>query len=173
MKNCRQILAIALLCILGPSLTTANPLPVEAFATPPDISYVKLSPDGKHLAFRHKLTGDSGTAVRIYNTETGEVKDLAYAKADEFNVNWIRWANNELLLMSAIFAATRDRIPTTETRLVAIDINSGEHRGVLNSRYLRKQEYMPQFQDQIVDILKSDDDHILMRLRVKFENEYA
>ena len=165
---------VMLLCFFVPSISFTDTLPVEVFATPPDISDVTLSPDGQNLAFRHRLSGDdtTGTAIRVYNTDSGQIKDLAYATPDDFVVNWIRWANNEVLLMSAIFAGERNNIPTEETRLVAIDLDSGKHRSVLGNRYLRKHDHIPQFQDRVIDILKSDDDHILLSLRVKFENEY-
>ena len=148
-------------------------IPVEAFASPPDISYVRLSPNGKNLAFLLRVSGDDvhGTAVRIFNTETGEVKDLAAAKADEFRVNRILWANDEQLLMSAVFPAVRDGTPTTETRLIVFDIETGEDRSVLSKRYLRKHDFIPQIQDDIVDLLPSDEDHILLAGRFTYYNE--
>ena len=155
---------LILLCLVGSSVGADAPLPLEAFATPPDITDVRLSPDGKNLAFLQRLSKDGvyGKLIRVLNIEANQVKDLGYARVDHFVINWIRWANNDQLLMSAVYPATRGGTPTTETRLLAIDIHAGEFRRVIPTGYLKKQVRVPQFQDKIVDLLSSDEDHILL-----------
>jgi len=150
--------------LVGSSAGAEGLIPVEAFATPPDITDVRLSPDGTKLAFLQRLSegGLYGTLIRVLDFETNQIKDLGYANVDHFVVRRIRWANNDQLLMSAIYPEIRGGTPTTETRLLAIDIHAGEFRRVIPASYFKKQARVPQFQDEIVDLLVSDEDHILL-----------
>ncbi|MGB5164394.1 MAG: hypothetical protein WBN61_03995 [Woeseiaceae bacterium] len=155
---------LILWCLVGASVDAETSIPVEAFATPPDISDIRLSPDGENLAFLRRLSKDGvyGRSIGVFNLEAKQSKILGYASVDDFVVNWVRWANNDQLLMSAVFAQSRDGVPTTETRLIVIDIRSGEYRRAIADNYLKKQARIPQFQDQIVDLLPSQPDHILL-----------
>ena len=162
---------VAVLAILP--VKAENLLPVEAFATPPDITNVRLSPDGRNLAFLQRVSKDGvyGTLIRVFDIEAGRAKELGFARIDTFSVNWIRWANNDRLLMSAVFPEIRLGAPTTESRLIAIDIRTAEYQHVISTRYLRRQARVPQYQDRIVDLLPSDPDHILMAGRFAAVNE--
>jgi dipeptidyl aminopeptidase/acylaminoacyl peptidase len=159
-----RALILILFCLAIPPVGAEPSLPVEAFATPPDIADVRLSPDGNSLAFLQRLSEDGvyGTLIRVLDLEANEVKDLGYANIDNFVINWIRWANNDQLLMSAVYPATRGGVPTNETRLLALDIHTGEFRSVIPTPYFKKQPRVPQFQDGVVDLLSSDADNILL-----------
>lgn len=148
-------------------------MPLEAFASVPVVSNVQLSPDGEHVAFLVKInTPDvQGAAVRFMNLDTDEARTLTYAETKDFVINWIRWANDRQLLISARFPAKRWGTPTTETRLMVASIEDGEMRSALPPSYLRRLDWVPQIQDEIVDILPSDPDHILLEGR--FDNQYA
>ncbi len=157
------LLAILLFTLPSPG-QSEDRIPLEAFAKPPDVSQVILSPDGKHIAYLQRLAeeGRLGTGIRVINLEKLERKLLGYGHVDDFVVNWIKWANNEHVLLSARFPAVRRGVPTTETRLMSLNIGNGEHRNVLSTSYLSRQDRNPQFQDRIVDLLRSDDDNILL-----------
>lgn len=158
------LLVLILLCLAGSSAAAGGTLPVEAFATPPDISGTRLSPDGRKLAILQRLSqqGTYGTLLRVLDIDAGQIKDLGYASVDKFVISGIRWGNNDQLLMSAVYPAVRGGTPTTETRLLAIDIHTREFRDVIPRSYLIRQARFPQFQDRIVDLLSSDEDHILL-----------
>ncbi|MDJ0813764.1 MAG: S9 family peptidase [Woeseiaceae bacterium] len=149
-----------------------EPLPVEAFASLPVVSNVRLSPDGEHVVFLVKVdAGDlQGAAVRFMNLDTNELDLLTYADSKDFVINWIRWANNRQVLISARFPAKRWGTPTTETRLLVANIDDGELRSALPASFLRRLDWVPQIQDEIVDILPSDPDHILLEGR--FDSQY-
>ena len=169
--NSHLVPVLILLCLVGSPARAEGSLSVDAFATPPDITDVRLSPDGRNLAFLQRLSQDGvyGKSIRVLSIDTNQVKDLGYARVDKFVINWIRWANNGQLLMSAVYPATRFGVPTTETRLLSIDIQEGEFRRVIPSGYLKKQVRNPQIQDNIVDLLPSDADHILLSGRFDHE----
>ena len=147
-------------------------LPVEAFASVPIVSNVQMSPDGEHVAFLVRIDTPEmqGAAVRFINLDTDEFKTLTYAETKDFVINWIRWANNGQILISARFPAKRWGNPTTETRLLVASIADGEMRSALPPSFLRRLDWVPQIQDNIVDILPSDPDHILLEGR--FDDRY-
>jgi dipeptidyl aminopeptidase/acylaminoacyl peptidase len=146
------------------SAAVAEQLPVEAFAKLPTISQVLMSPDGENVAALINIDTEEvlGTAVRVFNMEERQATTVAYAEAGDFVVNWISWANNEYLLVSARFPAVRYGVPVTETRLLSININTRDIVSVFSPNYLRKQDHVPQFQDGVIDLLPDDDDNILV-----------
>lgn len=145
--------------------TVAKMLPVEAFASLPDVGHVRLSPDGKKIAALVRSDGElRGTALRVIYADKGVSDTIVYTDNEKFVINWISWANNEKLLISARFPAVRYGTPTTETRLLIADIASKDMRGVISARYFKKFDYIPQFQDEIVDMLVEDDGHFLFQV---------
>ncbi len=164
--------ALIFLLVFAASAGAEDPLPVKSFASLPVVSNVRLSPDGDHVAFLVKVDAGElqGAAVRFMNLDTGELEVLTYANSKDFVIRWIRWANNEQILISARFPAQRWGTPTTETRLLVANIEDGELRSALPPGFLRRLDWVPQIQDEIVDILPSDPDHILLEGR--FDSEY-
>ena len=161
-------LSILILCLGLPATKASTDLPVEAFATPPDITSVRLSPDGKKLAMLRRVSANGvfGKLISVLDIDARRLDDLGFANIETFRANWVRWANNDQLLLSAVFPAVRYGTPTTETRLLVIDVSTKEFRPVLSKIFLRQQNRVPQFQDQIIDMLRSDDDHILLEARL-------
>jgi len=160
----RSLFVLSVFVLPPVTVSGEEPLPVEAFASLPSMSQVRLSPNGENLVSLVKIDIEElqGTAVRIFNMSTKKAGTLTYAEAGKFVINWIRWASDKYLLVSARYPAIRNGTPTTETRLLSINIETQEIRGVLTDRFLRKQEYIPQFQDQVVDILPDDEEYILL-----------
>jgi len=160
----RRLLLSSMLSLLATSVFADEMLPIEAFARLPSVTQVKLSPNGENVASLVKIDTDDaqGTVVQVFNIPKREVTNLAFSKAGDRVINWIRWANDERLLVSSRFAANRYAAPTTERRLQSIDIETREVRSVLLDSFLRRQRHRPQFQDLVVDILPDDKDHILL-----------
>lgn len=146
--------------------STAEKLPVEYFASLPDVKQVKLAPDGKYFAslIRINLEQRKGTALSVYNLETHKQTYPIMAGNVDFVINWIRWANNRKILVSATFADSRFSTPTTERRLLIIDIKTNKIRNAIPKRYTKKLANMPQIQDRVIDILPEDDEHFLLAL---------
>ena len=68
----------------------------EAFAHLPDVTEAKLSPDGRRFVFRGRQNGRELVAYRLVKgTEVGTIEI-----PDKVDLNWVRWAGNDQLLIS-------------------------------------------------------------------------
>ena len=159
-----KYLLLAVVVLFTLPCQASSKLPVEAFASLPDMSSLKLSPSGEKLIFitRYSNEEGDGTLVNLHNLNTGERSFLANTDNKKYKINWIRWAGDERVLISARFPAIRYGTPTTETRLLVRDLTTQKTRGVLNRSFYRGLDWAPQYQDDVIDILRDDPDHILL-----------
>lgn len=144
----------------------AGRLPTEAFGLLPQSEQVKLSPDGKKFSYVFNYQGK--TLIGIRDIATGENHFIVRTDNEKFKIGWYKWANNDLLLVSADYPVQRGRVKYTEARLLKVKADgSGEIESVLR---LKKGERSPQFQNNIIDMLPDEPNHILMALDLKNAN---
>lgn len=145
----------------APLVTTRMPL--ESFYRDPILSDIEISPDGTHLLALKNIGGE--TAILVYDLQTG--KSFYPIKSDnkEFKFNWIRWANNDRILMSLRFSSTRGTtLRFTETRLLAADAKK-ESKLITLVKPNKDAVYsgwVSQYQDNIISMLPEDPEHILI-----------
>lgn len=160
----RFIQVVVLGLFLLPQITFAQRLPVEAFASLPDVRSFKLSPSGEKLIFLESFAVDDldGVAVRLFDIEKGKLSYLVTTDNTKFKVNWIAWAGDDHVLVSAVFPAFRWGTPTTETRLMVKSLVDGELRNVLSRSFYKGLSWVPQFQDDVIDFLPDEPNSILL-----------
>ena len=169
----KRILPLLLLWLCNYTVAnTAPQLPVEAFASIPDVSSVQLSPNGKKIAsvVRVDQAKLKGTVVSIQDIETGEKSIPLHTDNQKFVILSLQWANDNILLISAKFPANRYGTPTTETRLVKYDLTTKKTSSVLSRSVLDRLNWIPQHQGQIIDLMPDDPDNILLSLDGMGEN---
>lgn len=164
------------LFVLASSLVSvwAYALPIESFASLPDVSKVELSPSGEQLSslIRVSMDNNKGTAVQVTNLKSGQSKIVLFTDNKKYDVYWISWKDEKTLLVGVIYPSKRDtwtgmsRIlnKTRETRLLIIDLEKDLVLSPLSNAFLKKYKYMPISQDDVIDSLPDDPDHILMEL---------
>ncbi len=165
------IIGSLLLTTAAPSAqtTTETPLPLEAFYRDEAIHNVKLSPDGTHLIALRNIGED--TVLMTLNLSTGEVFYPTKTDNEQFKFNWVRWANNDRLLMSLRFDSRRGtHLRFTETRLLAVDAKKPSKMITLVRPDDDADGWISQFQDNIISILPDDPDHILLSVDREFPN---
>ena len=93
------------------SFAIASPqqLPVEAFASIPDVTNVTLSPDGKNIAtvVRLDLDTQKGSLVNIYNVASSKSVYPVQTDNQKFTITNLSWASNDILLIYSIFWIVR------------------------------------------------------------------
>ncbi len=145
------------------------PLPLEAFYRDEAIHNVKLSPDGTHLIALRNIGKD--TVLMTLNLSTGEVFYPTKTDNEQFKFNWVRWANNDRLLMSLRFDSRRGtQLRFTETRLLAIDAKKPSKMITLVRPDDEANGWISQFQDNVISILPDDPDHILLSVDRELPN---
>ncbi|AIY66990.1 alpha/beta hydrolase family protein [Pseudoalteromonas piratica] len=139
----------------------AEPLPIKSFASLPQVQNVNLSPDGNKIAY---LQNYAGTLVLRVFDNTAQ-KDLPVIKSDNLNtiLNWVEWANNDVLLLGLSYTSREGSLKYTSTRLYKFDLKSKTQKPVRLISPKRGRETLdPQFQDNVINFLPEDDEHILV-----------
>jgi dipeptidyl aminopeptidase/acylaminoacyl peptidase len=165
--NCRFIhlcfLAISVISSGAYATETTNNsglLPLEVFYNDAAIEDIELSPDGTHILALRNIGGD--TAVMVMDLATN--KSFYPVKTDnkQFKFNWVTWANNDRLLMSARFDSRMlNGTKYMQSRLLAKDAKKDSKLMVL----IKPDEdagWVSQFQDNVISFMQDDPDHILV-----------
>lgn len=141
----------------------AQPLPLDAFANLPMVTSVQLSPDGQRIATLINAGDNTVLAVRdVAGSPT--MKALLKTDNKQFRFGWIRWVNDERLLVSIAFPSQRGWTEVSETRLLSISRDGGEPVNLVRRSSFDHADRPAQFQDQVIDWLPEDGQHVLMQL---------
>jgi dipeptidyl aminopeptidase/acylaminoacyl peptidase len=136
--------------------------PLSDFARLPLIEQLVLSPDGQRIAGLMNHGNDTLVFVREL---VGDPTLRPILKTDNrsHRFSWLRWASNERLAVSASYASRRGWTELAETRLFSIKRDGS---GLVN--LVRELPFAngraAQFQDQVIDWLPEDGQHVLMQL---------
>ena len=139
----------------------AEILPVEHFARLPDLRSAQLSPDGKKVA---AIVAVDGESIVVTLDEDGVTHPLIKTDNEDAMIRWIRWGNDERVLLSYRAPSVRFGTKTTETRLMSIRYDGTDKEEMFRPR--SSDNWLPQLQDKVVDILPDDDKHFLVSLDV-------
>lgn len=161
LRLCLAVLACLLLVPAG-----ATPPPLSDFSRRPDVSSVKISPDGAHLAVRANNEGKA--AVVIMKTDTLKPVFLANLDGEE-QVGAYHWANNERILLQVEELEGWEERPRNYGEWYAVNIDgknkraiygfrSGKGRGGVRS----KTAEATRGTGVIVDLLEEDPKHVLI-----------
>ena len=172
---------MAVFAVSSANAAQGRPLTVEDLYSPLTLGSPTLSPDGNRLvvATEYKQGDEDYTQVRTFHitADGGLVEDSAFDYPEA--INWVRWANNQRLILSSISERRLDRgyllyvdengqIERSQTfnmsYLVAVDPD-GANSVVM---FLGERGRMSMHQtrlDRVVDVLPNDPDHILMQVR--------
>lgn len=132
-----------------------------AFGSAPTLWHVRLSPDGSKISFI-QMHPEGVSVARVLTADSG-VNSLMASRRNRFELSWCDWASNDRLLCGfrGIVGSTAARGLAPLTRLAAVNAD-GTGIKVLLQRELRDE--LAQFQDQIVDWMPDDPEHVLVEL---------
>ena len=139
----------------------APPVPVEAYARLPQMERATLSPDGLHFA---AVMNRGDSAIVVTRSVDGSAPMRAVMKTDnrEQRFAWVRWVNNQRLIISVHYAARRGSVDTTESRLVAVDLDASKVVNLVQPAAFANARTYAQIQDRVIDWLPEDGHHILL-----------
>ncbi|MFD2168369.1 alpha/beta hydrolase family protein [Thalassotalea euphylliae] len=165
----KKLLLVAVLCCSTAFSTfslQSQPLPVEYFASLPDVSSVSLSPDGKHIISLVRVNTEKhqGKLVQLVDTVSNAKTNLAFSDNEKYKIRHLQWINNQYVAVYADFPASRFGTPVTESRVMKLDVSSGELKPIIPRNILKKMVWMSNDLDNIIDVLPEDNEHILMSM---------
>jgi dipeptidyl aminopeptidase/acylaminoacyl peptidase len=156
-----KLFRIIIILLVASLQVKAAELPVEAFGSLP-VSRVALSPDGNKIAY--KGVTDGHIFIASVNLKTKKKNYLIHTDNKKFKLGWFRWANDDIILVSAHYPNQLGAMKFGENRLLKVPADgTGSATPVFKPR---NNERMPQYQANVIDFLPNDPDHILMALNL-------
>lgn len=151
-----------LLCLIGleSSADTARPLdtPAAAFGSLPTMWDVRISPSGSKIVFL-TMHADDRPLAAVYDFTTGKSQPVLVSEKDRFEVYRCGWASEDRLLCGFYAIYTDAHVQYPVTRMVAVDADAKNMKVLMQHKLERT---WAQYQDQVVDWLPEDDDHVLI-----------
>ena len=151
----------------APASPGLAPLALRSFSRRPLMEQLALSPDGRQLAAL--VNGEAGTVLLVRDTLGGTPRALMSTDNLEFMFSWIRWVNNDRLVMGLRYPSRREERflgswATMETRLVAINADGTQLINLVKPRGSSAKDLRwAQVQDEVLDYLP-DGKHVLLQL---------
>lgn len=164
MAPSRQILLLVCIITLH---AQAAPLPAEAYGRLPAFSDVNISTGGNYIAAI--MDQGEGYVVGVYELPITADSNFWARKYDNGTIRWIEWVNDERLLVSVEFLDRLRGIPIKQTRLIAMNYDGSDVENMVR-RPKSKTSGLHQFQDNVLDMLPEDPDHILMGFSLDASN---
>jgi dipeptidyl aminopeptidase/acylaminoacyl peptidase len=124
MHTIRAVAPTAMLCCLSFTASAAPP-PASAFAALPEMSFVRLSPNGQRVAWANDPGGTP--VVVVFDLATG--KDLKRLRPSNARIRDLDWADDRTLIMSVSRSLTLNAERIAEERheywrFLALDVES-------------------------------------------------
>lgn len=178
MKKIKTIILFVIFFLFGSQICFSQNIDelATAFGHIPDFAGIIISPDGDRIA---TLMNYDGQRILVTKSLTDPSIAPVGIPFDEGEFNWVKWVSNDRLIAGVIYAAKIrqqtssrgmfDTVEFTTTRLVSMDWD-GENFALLSKRN-RSRGFQPQFQDNVIDMLPDDPEHVLLSLDVSKQNQ--
>ena len=97
------------------------------------------------------------------------MKLLLSSDNKKVKINWFKWANNDVLIVSASYESRRRSLLYYQTRMYSVDTTDDkpELKIMLRQRAsssIKIGGYVSQYQDRVIDFLPNDPDHVLVEV---------
>ena len=156
------MLAVAAAAMSAAQAAPGGAAPIEAFAQMPTFKDVAMSPSGRRFLARYKSADMDAYALMVFDRSDGLDVLYSAAQTDELEVSDPVWLTEDRILLSIDFKAKRYGTDTNESRLMALDLTTGE----MERLFRDPREGMPvQFESDIVSYLPDDPNAVLVQYR--------
>lgn len=150
-----------LLLLCNFNLATAKKISTETFFKNPDLTSIKISPDGKHFAAT--IESDGTKKLAILDINATKIKHIFNFSSDKKEIGSYGWLSNERIYASMVRKVGPLAQPQATGFLFAGNINGKKTIQLLPSKSRTKggsRDYQRRF--TILSFLPEDDDHILI-----------
>jgi len=150
----------------APISLTGPELPLEAFASGPQMADPHISPDGGKLVYLTSLAGQLHIVVR--DLHTGQERAILNAVAGAFLVTGCEFKTNDRLLchLEGVARGGEPERLYPASRLLAVNADGGSLRLLFRNAFFARlpPAAYSQFQDRIIHWLPDDAYHVLIEL---------
>lgn len=136
-------------------------LPSTVFSRLPEVTTVRLSPDGDRMLAKVNINGEGVVVVK--DLTDGTTYPLIKTSNEEYNIAHFQWLNNEYVAITASFKSKFQGSKVGRAVLLSQHY-TGKGAPEWVTRGDRNKEISPQFLNDIVDLLPDDPNHILMAI---------
>ncbi len=143
----------------------AAPPPVEAFAHVPSMSGVRISPDGRRIAYLRPVNGLPAAFVYDFDSKAPPVAVLA-SDPTLAKIAWCRFKNDTVLVCGYHGTVRSLDGPFPASRLVAVNLADRKMKVLIERN---RDVGSSQFQDEILDWQAGDPTRVLVALREQFD----
>ncbi|MBF7074463.1 S9 family peptidase [Glaciecola sp. MH2013] len=152
-------------------------IPASVFGALPEYQQPSLSPSGTKVAFiKNVTTPEHRALLATFDFKTGKQTVLFASNNETVRFRWFRWANEDTLLVSVRFLTRSGSSRYTSTRMMSLKFDQANQdpnwllqpKRRTNSDPLQNRE--SQFADRIIDMLRSDPEHVLVALDRDVQN---
>ncbi|MBL4870643.1 MAG: S9 family peptidase [Robiginitomaculum sp.] len=150
------IFILGIMVGFGPWVHAHSAPRAESFGELPRIYDAAISPDAKQIAVFINMGGEYGISImNIDKINKGKPRVVGLGK--RIKPQWIKWVNNDRVLISLWKSEKIARTPVTTGFIYTLDVNS------MKGKYLIvPEDKIRQYNNDVVDFLQDDPDHILM-----------
>jgi len=153
----------------------AKPLPASDFYQMQSMRNAQVSPDGNFIVALKNI--EDTTAIVTINMNTGESFYPAKTDNKKFKFNWIRWANNDRILVSLRYIMNEDvpGVSFYETRLISMDAKKASTMinmvkpPVYNGATTYGGIQPGQFQDKVLGSVPNDQNNVYMGIDLEIQ----
>lgn len=133
----------------------AAPPPLEAFASPVQMSEPDMSPDGHHVVFIDR--SETQANVAVMDVDTGRTSRVLGGQPNGYKVSRCEFKNDTRILCHFLATVTAHGNATFASRMVAVNIDRSE------LKVLTQYGNASLSQDQTIDLLRDDPRHVLVQ----------
>ena len=136
----------------------------EIFGSPPLISRVVVSPSGNKLALLANLEDGSST-IFVRDLKNNNLTPVVNSDNKFMKLRSFEWFDEDIILAKVWFSQKMYRTMLDNFGLLKINADGSGFESVFQKKHFKKLYRPPLYQDQIIDWLDDDPDHILVNIR--------
>ncbi len=146
------LICAAIICLAASAHSAPAP---EEFGTLPAVYDAAISPDSSQIAVFVNYKGIYG--VRIISLKTEDKKPRIIMLREGIKPQWVKWANNEQVLISLWENDKIGSTPVTVGFIYTLNTNTMKGKYLITPKGITRQ-----YNNQVIDFLNDDPEHILM-----------
>lgn len=167
---------LCLMVFAAPLNVIAEELPYTSFGQLPVIEQPRVSPDGRNVV--SILNGPEGPTLVVSPFGSSDLNAIVRLKHREHRIDWIRWANNERILISVSESSGQGTEKYRVPRLYQVGLDGKGMKQVRRRPNAKEMERLAEWQKKlptniIISMLPEEPDHILMQVWDEWDNAYA